>query len=68
MKFRFVIILFSILLLSSGCQTIKNKSSSFFGSFLSKIFKNSAIKAIIFRLETFYEVIKNMYEFNSSKD
>ena len=26
MKFRFVIILFSILLLSSGCQTIKKKS------------------------------------------
>ena len=26
MKFRFVITLFSILLLSTGCQTIKNKS------------------------------------------
>ena len=26
MKFRFVIILFSILLLSTGCQTIKKKS------------------------------------------
>ena len=26
MKFRFVIILFSVLLLSSGCQTIKQKS------------------------------------------
>ena len=26
MKFRFVIILFSILLISSGCQTIKKKS------------------------------------------
>ena len=26
MKFKFVIILFSILLLSSGCQTIKKKS------------------------------------------
>ena len=26
MKFRFVIILFSILLLSSGCETIKKKS------------------------------------------
>ena len=40
-------------------------SSSFFRSFLSKILKNSAIKAIIFRLQTFYEIIKNIYEFNS---
>ena len=31
MKFRFVIILFSILLLSSGCQTIKKKSDEIAG-------------------------------------
>ena len=43
MKFRFVIILFSILLLSSGCQTIKNKSDEVaekenerFGQFVGK--------------------------------
>ena len=43
MKFRFVIILFSILLLSSGCQTIKKKSDEVaekenerFGQFVGK--------------------------------
>ena len=43
MKFRFVIILFSILLLSSGCQTIKKKSDEIaekenqrFGEFVGK--------------------------------
>jgi len=43
MKFRFVIILFSILLLSSGCQTIKKKSDEVaekenekFGMFVGK--------------------------------
>ena len=43
MKSRFVIILFSILLLSSGCQTIKKKSDEIverenqkFGQFLGK--------------------------------
>ena len=43
MKFRFVIILFSILLLSSGCQTIKKKSDEIaekenekFGLFVGK--------------------------------
>ena len=43
MKFRFVIILFSILLLSSGCQTIKQKSDEVvekenqkFGMFVGK--------------------------------
>ena len=43
MKFRFAIILFSILLLSSGCQTIKKKSDEVaekenerFGQFVGK--------------------------------
>ena len=43
MKFKFVIILFSILLLSSGCQTIKQKSDEIvtkenekFGMFVGK--------------------------------
>ena len=43
MKFRFVIILFSILLISSGCQTIKKKSDEVaekenekFGLFIGK--------------------------------
>ena len=43
MKFRFVIILFSILLLSAGCQTIKKKSDEVaekenerFGQFVGK--------------------------------
>ena len=43
MKFRFVLILFSILLLSSGCQTIKKKSDEVaekenerFGMFVGK--------------------------------
>ena len=43
MKFRFVVILFSILLLISGCQTIKKKSdevaekeSQRYGKFLGK--------------------------------
>ena len=43
MKFRFVIILFSILVLSSGCQTIKKKSDEVaekenekFGQFVGK--------------------------------
>ena len=43
MKFRFIIILFSILLLSSGCQTIKKKSDEIaekenqrFGEFVGK--------------------------------
>jgi|TARA_B110000003_G_scaffold253297_1_gene268475 hypothetical protein len=43
MKIRFVIILFSILLLSTGCQTIKNKSDEVaekenerFGEFVGK--------------------------------
>ena len=43
MKFRFVIILFSILLLSAGCQTIKKKSDEIvekenekFGMFVGK--------------------------------
>ena len=43
MKFRFVIILFSILLLLSGCQTIKKKSDEIaekenqrFGEFVGK--------------------------------
>ena len=43
MKLRFVIILFSILLLSSGCQTIKKKSDEVaekenerFGQFIGK--------------------------------
>ena len=43
MKFRFVITLFSILLLSTGCQTIKNKSDEVaekenerFGQFVGK--------------------------------
>ena len=43
MKFRFVIIFFSILLLSSGCQTIKKKSDEVaekenekFGMFVGK--------------------------------
>ena len=43
MKFKFVIILFSILLLSSGCQTIKKKSDEVaekenekFGQFVGK--------------------------------
>ena len=43
MKLRFVIILFSILLLSSGCQTIKEKSDEIaekenerFGQFVGK--------------------------------
>ena len=43
MKFRFVITLFSLLLLSTGCQTIKNKSDEVaekenerFGQFVGK--------------------------------
>ena len=43
MKFKFVIILFSILLISTGCQTIKKKSDEVaakenekFGQFLGK--------------------------------